>query len=97
MSQFPGVTGAPDAQRLQTELQFVMELAEVVASNSELQPILDWVVQKTTSLLSADEGSIKLLAPEMAEPSVRTIIRRENPGLTSGSWPQPGPCRWLLS
>jgi serine phosphatase RsbU (regulator of sigma subunit) len=88
MTHVPGVTGAPDAQRLQAELQFVTELCEVVASNTELQPILDWIVQKTTSLLAADEGSIKLLAPETAGPSVKTIIRRENPGLSSGSWPQ---------
>jgi len=89
MTHVPGVSGAPDLKRLQAELQFVTELAEVVASNSELQPILDWVVQKTTSLLAADEGSIKLLAPETAGPSVKTITRTENPGLSSGSWPQP--------
>ncbi|TMQ48047.1 MAG: GAF domain-containing protein [Candidatus Eisenbacteria bacterium] len=88
MTHAPGVTGTPDAQRLQAELQFVTELCEIVASNSELQPILDWIVHKTTGLLSADEGSIKLLAPEMAGSSVKTIIRRETPGLSSGSWPQ---------
>ncbi|HEY2955438.1 MAG TPA: GAF domain-containing SpoIIE family protein phosphatase [Candidatus Eisenbacteria bacterium] len=83
MTQAPGVSGPADAQ-----LQFVTELCEIVASNSELQPILDWIVQKTTNLLSADEGSIKLLGPEVTEPSVKTIIRRETPGLSSGSWPQ---------
>src|SRR5262245_36837569 len=88
MTHVPGMTGAPDFRRLEAELQFVTELAEVVASNSELQPILDWIVHKTTGLLTADEGSIKLLAPETT-PTVRTIIRRENPGLSSGSWPQP--------
>jgi serine phosphatase RsbU (regulator of sigma subunit) len=88
MTHVPGVTGAPDAQRLQAELQFVTELCEVVASNAELQPILDWITQKTTSLLSAEEGSIKLLGPEVAGPSIKTIIRRETPGLSSGSWPQ---------
>jgi serine phosphatase RsbU (regulator of sigma subunit) len=88
MTHVPGVAGAPDARRLQAELQFVTELCEVVASNAELQPILDWIAQKTTSLLSADEGSIKLLGSEMSGPSVKTIIRRENPGLSSGSWPQ---------
>jgi sigma-B regulation protein RsbU (phosphoserine phosphatase) len=89
MAHVPSVSGAPDIRRLQDELQFVTELAEVVASNAELQPILDWIVQKTTSLLSADEGTIKLLAPEMADATVKTIIRRENPGFSSGSWPQP--------
>jgi sigma-B regulation protein RsbU (phosphoserine phosphatase) len=87
MTHAPDVAGTPDARRLQSELQFVTELAEVVATNAELQPILDWIVQKTTGLLAADEGSIKLLAPEMSGPSVKTIIRRENPGLGSGSWP----------
>jgi len=88
MTHEAGGTGAPDARRLQAELQFVTELCEVVASNAELQPILDWIAQKTTGLLSADEGSIKLLAPEVTGPSVKTIIRRETPGLSSGSWPQ---------
>lgn len=88
MPQVPGVSGAPDARRLEAELQFVTELCEVVASNSELQPILDWIVHKTTGMLAAEEGSIKLLAPEVTGPSVKTIIRRENPGLSSGSWPQ---------
>ncbi len=87
MTHAPGVTGTPDARRLQAELQFVTELCEIVASNAEMQPILDWIVHKTTGLLSADEGSIKLLEPEAAGPSVRTIIRRETPGLSSGSWP----------
>jgi sigma-B regulation protein RsbU (phosphoserine phosphatase) len=63
------------------------ELCQVVASNSELQPILDWIVQKTTSMFSADEGSIKLLGPE-TQPTVKTLIRKEGPGIQSGSWPQ---------
>ena len=88
MTHVPDVAGVPDARRLQAELQFVTELCEVVASNAELQPILDWITQKTTSLLAAEEGSIKLLGPEEAGPSVKTIIRRETPGLSSGSWPQ---------
>lgn len=42
-------------QILQAELSFLAELCQVVASNTELRPILDWIVQKTTGLLSADE------------------------------------------
>jgi serine phosphatase RsbU (regulator of sigma subunit) len=88
MTHAPDVSGSPDSRSLQSELQFVTELCEVVASNAELQPILDWIVHKTTTLLAAGEGSIKLLGPEISEPSVKTIIRRETPGLSSGSWPQ---------
>jgi hypothetical protein len=46
----------PDLQRLQNELHFLSELSQVVASNTELQPILDWIVGKTVALLSADES-----------------------------------------
>lgn len=80
--------GAPDARRLQAELQFVTELCEVVASNSDLHPILDWIVRKTIGMLSADEGSIKLLPPEVPGPP-KTLIRPLNAGASSGSWPQP--------
>src|SRR6266571_8944 len=87
MTVAPQPSGTPDLARLTAELEFVTQLCEVVASNAELQPILDWIVQKTTSLLSADEGSIKLLTPEVGSPVVKTMIRRELPGLSSGSWP----------
>ena len=63
------------------------EHCQVVASHSELQPSLDWIVQKTTSMLSADEGSIKLLSPDFATPTLKTLIRTEGPGIQSGSWP----------
>lgn len=78
----------PNVVRLMAELEFLSELARVVATNSELQPILDWLVQKTTTMLSADEGSIKLLGPESSSPSVHTIIRKEIAGLSAGSWPR---------
>jgi phosphoserine phosphatase RsbU/P len=77
----------PDPQRLVAELQFLTELSRVVASNTELQPILDWVVQKTTAMFGADEGSIKLLGPELSEPTVKTLIAKRDPGISSGSWP----------
>src|SRR5205814_9098555 len=42
------------AERLRAELGFMYELCQVVASNSELQPILDWIAQKTTGMFQAD-------------------------------------------
>jgi len=77
----------PNAQRLMAELGFLSELCQVVASNAELQPILDWIVQKTTTMFSADEGSIRLLGPDVATPTLKTLIRKESPGIQSGSWP----------
>ena len=65
---------------------FLAELCQVVASNTELQPILDWIVQKTTGLLAADEGSIKLLGADTGPPTAKTLIRKHRPGLDSGSW-----------
>ncbi len=71
------------------ELKFVAELCHVVASNTELRPILDWIVQKTTGLLSADEGSIKLSVPDIGPPTAKTLIRKQQPGLDSNSWESP--------
>jgi serine phosphatase RsbU (regulator of sigma subunit) len=45
----------------QSELEFITELCEVVAEQAELQPILDWLVRKTTRLLGTEECSIKLV------------------------------------
>ena len=88
MARVPEDLSTTTAQRLRAELGFMYELCQVVASNSELQPILDWIVQKTTGMFGADEGSIRLLAEEEATTTVRTLIRREQPGIQSGSWPQ---------
>jgi sigma-B regulation protein RsbU (phosphoserine phosphatase) len=71
------------------ELKFLAELGHVVAYNTELRPILDWIVQKTTGLLSADEGSIKLSGPDTGPPTAKTLIRKHQPGLDSGSWETP--------
>jgi sigma-B regulation protein RsbU (phosphoserine phosphatase) len=87
MADGPTTAGAPNAQRLMAELEFLSELCRVVASSSELQPILDWIVQKTTGLLSADEGSIKLLGSDVDAPTMKTLIRKEAAGISSGSWP----------
>jgi sigma-B regulation protein RsbU (phosphoserine phosphatase) len=59
MTQPPFVP-SPDAVP-QDELEFISELCAVVAEQSELQPILDWLVHKSTGLLGAEECSIKLL------------------------------------
>ncbi len=71
------------------ELNFLSELCRVVASSTELPPILDWIVQKTTGLLSADEGSIKLSGSDTGPPTAKTLIRKHQPGLDSGSWESP--------
>lgn len=59
MTQPPFVP-SPDAVP-QDEIEFISELCAVVAEQSELQPILDWLVHKSTRLLAAEECSIKLL------------------------------------
>jgi sigma-B regulation protein RsbU (phosphoserine phosphatase) len=74
---------------MQTEMAFIAELSMVVAAHSELQPILDWVVHKTTDLLGADECTIKLLGAD--QQTAHTIIfdnRRTGPEAGS-SWPAP--------
>jgi phosphoserine phosphatase RsbU/P len=85
----PTVAAPTHQQILQAELTFLAELCQVVASNTELRPILDWIVQKTTGLLSADEGSIKLSGPDTGPPTAKTLIRKHQPGLDSGSWESP--------
>jgi sigma-B regulation protein RsbU (phosphoserine phosphatase) len=87
MSIIPEPSDALTAERMRAELGFMYELCQVVASNSELKPILDWIVQKTTSMFEADEGSIRLLTEEEATPTARTLVRNEQPGIQSGSWP----------
>jgi hypothetical protein len=67
------------------EIGFLAELCQVVASNTELRPILDWIVQKTTSRFGADEGSIKLAGVEPGQATAHTLIRKHQPGLDSGS------------
>ena len=85
-ASFPG-DPRDDGER--SVLKFVAELCHVVASNTELKPILDWIVQTITGWLSADEGSIKLSGPDTGEPTAKTLIRKHQPGLDSGSWESP--------
>ena len=83
-------TSAPtNAASLQAALDFLGQLTQVMVSNTQLQPILDWIVEKTSAMVSADEGSIKLLGPEMMAAAPMTIVRKPRPGLESGSWEPP--------
>jgi serine phosphatase RsbU (regulator of sigma subunit) len=77
----------PDAERLVAELQFLTELSQVVASTSDIEPILEWVVHKTTAMFGTDEGCIKLLAHEVEGPATKTRIAKRDPGVSAGSWP----------
>ena len=76
------------ANPFQAALSFLSELSQVVASTMELQPILDWMVQRSTVLLSADEASIKLLGADVQN-APHTIVRKPRAGLESGSWEPP--------
>lgn len=89
MSQPLDLPASPASGGSRDELEFVAELSHVVASNTELRPILDWIVQSTTARLGADEGSIKLPGPDTGPPTARTLIRKHQPGLDSGSWESP--------
>ena len=83
-SAFAGTSAAS----LTAALDFLSQLSQVVASNTELQPILDWMVEKITALVSADEGSIRLVDPSMTS-APQTMVRKPRAGLESGSWEQP--------
>jgi len=74
---------------MQTALDFIAQLGQVVASTNGLQPILDWMVEKMSATLHADEGSIRLLGPEMMGAAPHTMVRKARAGLESGSWEAP--------
>ena len=67
------------------ELQFLAELGALAAGESELQPILDWLVSRATQLLRADECTIKLLGPEEDIARTRATGRR-SPEAGAVSW-----------
>ena len=50
MTSEPNPTPQPNEERLKAVLGFLSELGQVVASSAELQPILDWIAQRTTSI-----------------------------------------------
>ena len=79
---------APDeleSERLRKAMHFLAELGAVVASSTRLQPILDWVVLKTTRMLQADEGCLRLVEADPA--TSHTMIRPKSQQRASGSWP----------
>ena len=77
-----------DLQRMQNELQFLSELARVMASTTELQPILDWIVGKTVSLVEAEEGSIRMTVDPLANTTRTVIMKPASKEIASGSWPR---------
>lgn len=83
----PTPVPATSANLLQAALHLLTEIGGVVASTTELRPILDAVVQKTTALMQADEGSIKLLGADASAPA-QTIVRKDR-DLALGSWEMP--------
>src|ERR1044072_6953904 len=72
----------------QGELEFITELCEVVAEQAELQPILDWLVHKTTRLLGTEECSIKLISAgsDVAKTIMFDNRRRGLEGGSSTRW-----------
>lgn len=87
-----GTTNPPvttPSSGLQAALDFLSQLSQVIVTNTQLQPILDWMVEKTSAMLSADEGSIRLLGPEMMNAAPHTMVRKARAGLESGSWEAP--------
>ena len=74
----------PDDAPVQNELEFITELCSVVAEQAELQPILDWLVHKTTRLLGAEECSIKLITTG-AEVAKTIMFDNRRTGLEAGS------------
>jgi len=69
-------------------LHFLAEFLERVASATELQPVLDWMVERTTSMFGAEEGCLRLLetrggAPDDGLPRTRVVSGRT---VGSGSW-----------
>jgi len=88
MSRVPSDAHPSTGERLRAELDFITELCKIVASNSELQPILDAIVKKTTTMFRAEEGSIRLAKKdEDAVVNLETIERYRLDGIESGSWP----------
>ncbi len=74
------------AARLRKAMHFLAELGAVVASSTRMQPILDWIVLKTTGMLQADEGCLRLI---VADPTTsQTMIRPKSHQLAAGSWPR---------
>lgn len=83
MTQVPPPSSPSDSPP-QDELGFISELCAVVAEKSELQPILDWLVTKSTGLLRAEECSIKLLTGG-GQTAQTLIMDSRRAGIEAGS------------
>lgn len=66
------------------DFEFISELCSVVAEQAELQPILDWIVHKTTRLLSTEECSIKLVTAS-SEVARTIMFDNRRGGLEAGT------------
>ena len=81
----PGGVGRSPEQLL---LQFIARLNILVASNLDLHPILEGIVEETTALFGADEGCIRL--SDSKDQAGVTFVRK---AVDSGSWPRRLPSR----
>ncbi len=66
------------------DFEFISELCSVVAEQAELQPILDWIVHKTTRLLGTEECSIKLITAS-SELAHTIMFDNRRAGLEAGT------------
>jgi sigma-B regulation protein RsbU (phosphoserine phosphatase) len=77
----------PDPTQLSAALELLADVSAVVASTTELRPVLEVLVRRVTALLGADEGSIKVRGAEPSGP-VHTMFRPiDDKRLAVGSWP----------
>jgi len=77
---------SPPGAFTEGEFEFMTELCAVVAEQTELQPILDWIVSRATQLLGSDECTIKLVVPMSDKPGTVATDRR-SPEAGAPSWP----------
>jgi sigma-B regulation protein RsbU (phosphoserine phosphatase) len=98
----PGATPfGNDSQALASALHFVAELGQMAASATELRPVLDWMVERSTAMFDAEECCLRvehgnLAAPGIAMPAAsrdvpvaedfHTVIRVRHRSTTLGSW-----------
>lgn len=68
------------------EFEFISDLCQVLAEQSELQPILDWLAMKSTQMLGTDECGIRLVRSEDASPY--TVVSKHRLAESgTRSWP----------
>jgi GAF domain-containing protein len=75
--------GTLDDHERERVFNFIAELAERTGPGVELQPILDWIVERARTMLRADEGWLRLGTATDAQ----TFILGSLIGVGSGSWP----------